>query len=76
MYWSSGLNKEQVLRVKKNSWPGKNRMGKLLSDLRAKLIKESSSKGRIIKHTRKLQNGSQSQTQDKSDSESEYNFSD
>ena len=76
MYWSSGLDKEQVLRVKKTSWPGKNQMGKLLTDLWTKLIKESSSKGRIIKLTWKLQNGSQSQAQDKSDSESEYNYLD
>ena len=73
LFWSSGLNKEQVLRVKKNSWPGKNRMGKLLTDLRAKIVKESSSKGRSM---RKTQNGGQSQNQDGSESESEYNFSD
>ena len=34
MYWSTGLTEEQSLLVKKSSWPGKNIMGKLLSDLK------------------------------------------
>ena len=34
LYWSTGLTQEQSLMVKKSSWPGKNIMGKLLSELR------------------------------------------
>ena len=27
-FWSAGLCKEDILLVKKNNWPGRNRMGK------------------------------------------------
>ena len=36
LYWSTGLSKTETLVVKKASWPGKNRMGKLLN-----IVKES-----------------------------------
>ena len=31
LFWSTGLSKEVTMVVQKSSWPGKNRMGKLLS---------------------------------------------
>ena len=34
LFWSTGLNKEVTMTVKKSSWPGKNRMGKLLSTVK------------------------------------------
>ena len=39
-FWSTGLSKEVTMkkRVKKSSWPGKNRMGKLLSTVKEAII--------------------------------------
>ena len=34
LFWSTGLNKDVTMCVKKSSWPGKNRMGKLLSTVK------------------------------------------
>ena len=44
LFWSTGLNKEITLCVKKASWPGKNSMEKLLSTQRGdpRLTKEES----------------------------------
>ena len=73
-FWSAGLNKCDILKVKKNSWPGQNRMGKLLMDIRAKVAKEKPQKS---SQRRKNQGKTtSSQTNDRSESESDYYFSD
>ena len=41
LFWSTGLTKEQCLIVKKSAWPGKNRMGKILSTLKERIIEKN-----------------------------------
>ena len=35
--WSTGLDKELLLKTKNKNWPGKNVMGKILTELRENL---------------------------------------
>ena len=62
MYWSTGLTQEQSLLVKKSSWPGKNIMGKLLSDLRENYKKK-------VKQNKLSQKTYRNQQSDETDSE-------
>ena len=73
LFWSTGLNKEITLRVKKASWPGKNRMGKLLSTLREEIQDSQKKKA----GTRSTTRNSQKQNQDHVyNSESDYGYED
>ena len=36
-FWSTELDKELLLKTKKKNWPGKNVMGKILTELRENL---------------------------------------
>ena len=70
-FWSAGLCKEDILLVKKNNWPGRNRMGKILTELRSNLTKD------LVKKSNKKNRGkSSSQRNDKSESDSDYYYSD
>ncbi len=40
LLWSSGLSKEATFNTKIDSWPGKNRMGRILMNARKKLRKD------------------------------------
>ena len=42
LFWSTGLSKEVTMVVKKSSWPGKNRMGKLLSTVKEAIFDSNS----------------------------------
>ena len=62
IFWSTGLNKEECLCVKKNHWPGQNRMGKLLSAIRDQLLQSKKKKKK------------NSSSNNDSGDESEYNY--
>ena len=40
MFWATGLSTDVSLNVKKSSWPGRNIMGRILSDLRDENLKK------------------------------------
>ena len=62
MYWSTGLTKEQSLLVKKSSWPGKNIMGKVLTEIRESHKKK-------LKQNKHSQKSNLTQQSEESDSE-------
>ena len=70
-FWSAGLHKDDILVVKKNSWPGRNKMGKILTELRSKIAKDMT--GKANPKTRK---GTASQKNQKSETDSDYYYSD
>ena len=41
LFWSTGLTKEQCFVVKKSAWPGKNKMGKILTALKETIIEKN-----------------------------------
>ena len=43
-YWSTGLDKELLLNTKKKNWPGKNIMGKVLTEIRDSLVQQKTGK--------------------------------
>ena len=57
LFWSTGLNKEITLCVKKASWPGKNRMRKLLSTIREEIQDSQKKKAstRLTTHNSQIQ---------------------
>ena len=73
LFWATGLSKDVTMCVKKASWPGKNKMGKILAKLKEELLEAQK---------RQLRSGNKgSQRPDNnndvcSDGESEYNYGD
>ena len=51
-HWSTGLDKELLMITKMKFWPGKNVMGKLLSNLRTKLKQKYEDAKKTLKVTR------------------------
>ena len=41
LFWSTGLTKDQCNVVKKSAWPGKNKMGRILSALKEIIIEKN-----------------------------------
>ena len=73
LFWATGLHKQNSLCVKKASWPGKNKMGKLLSIIKEEIFETQ--KKKLRSKNRNTQKHATSQIEN-SDGESDYYYED
>ena len=72
-FWATGLNKVATLCVKKASWPGQNKMGKLLAKLKEELLEAQKMQLRSGNHSSQKQGANQ---EENGKVESDYNYED
>ena len=68
-FWLTGLDKELLMLTKKKNWPGKNVMGKMLTEVRESLLQVRNDKKLTRSKEQTEQNGASS------GSDSEYDTS-
>ena len=71
LFWATGLNKEATLYVKKASWPGQNKMGKLLAKLKEELLEAQKMKLRSGNRSSQKQGANQ---EENSEVKSDYDY--
>ena len=71
LFWATGLNKEATLCVKKASWPGQNKMGKLLAKLKEELLEAQKMQLRSGNRSSQKQGANQ---EENSEVESDYDY--